>query len=61
MLLRAFMPREKNEDALKIYLTLEKGNIKKDDISFYFAETKPDLIITVGVQDYTEQLKKLFC
>ena len=48
---------EKNDDALKIYLTLDKGNIKKDDIAFYFAETKPDLIITIGVQDYAEQLK----
>jgi nanoRNase/pAp phosphatase (c-di-AMP/oligoRNAs hydrolase) len=47
---------EKNEEALKIHLTLEKGNIKKENIAFYFAEPKPDLIITIGVQDYTEQL-----
>lgn len=47
---------EKNEDALKIHLTLESGNLKKDNVSFYFSETKPDLIITVGVEDYSKQL-----
>ncbi len=47
---------EKNPDALKIHLTLESGNIKKDNISFYFSETKPDLIITAGVKDYSEEL-----
>ncbi len=47
---------EKNEDALKIHLTIENGSIKKENIAFYFAETKPDLIITLGVNDYAEQL-----
>jgi len=47
---------EKNNDALKIHLTLESGNIKKDNISFYFSETKPDLIITVGIEDYAKEL-----
>jgi len=40
---------EKDSAALKIHLTLEGGNIKKDNISFYFSESKPDLIITVGI------------
>jgi hypothetical protein len=47
---------EKNAEALKIHLTIESGNIKKDNIAFYFAETKPDLIITLGIKDYSEQL-----
>lgn len=47
---------EKNNEALKIHLTLESGNIKKDNIAFYFAEAKPDLIITVGVKDYQKEL-----
>jgi len=47
---------EKNPDALKIHLTLESGSIKKDNISFYFSETKPDLIITVGVKNYQKEL-----
>ena len=47
---------EKNNDALKIHLTLESGNIKKDNISFYFAEAKPDLIITIGIKDYSREL-----
>jgi len=47
---------EKNSDALKIHLTLENGNIKKDNIAFYFSEAKPDLIITVGVKDYQKEL-----
>jgi len=48
---------EKNDDALKIHLTIENGSVKKDDISFYFSETKPDLIITLGIKDYQSQLK----
>lgn len=48
---------EKSDEALKIHLTLGNGNIKKDNISFYFSEPKPDLTITIGVQDYSEQLK----
>ena len=48
---------EKNDNDLKIHLTLENGFIKKDDISFYFAEAKPDLIITLGIKDYEAQLK----
>jgi nanoRNase/pAp phosphatase (c-di-AMP/oligoRNAs hydrolase) len=47
---------EKNSDALKIHLTLEGGSIKKDNISFYFSESKPDLIITVGIKDYQKEL-----
>jgi len=47
---------EKNDDSLKIHLTVEKGFVKKDDIAFYFSEKKPDLIITVGVKDYHSQL-----
>jgi len=47
---------EKNNDALKIHLTLENGNIKKDNIAFYFSEAKPDLIITLGIKDYYKEL-----
>jgi nanoRNase/pAp phosphatase (c-di-AMP/oligoRNAs hydrolase) len=49
---------EKNPDALKIHLKLESGNIKKDNISFYFSEPKPDLIITIGVKDYQKELSE---
>jgi len=48
---------EKNDDALKIHLTIEKGTVKKDDVSFYFSEAKPDLIITLGIKDYRNQLE----
>lgn len=48
---------EKNDESVKIFLTIENGNIKKEDISFYFSETKPDLAITLGIKDYTEELK----
>ncbi len=47
---------EKNDEALKVHLTLNGGIIKKDNISFYFAEAKPDLIITVGIKDYQKEL-----
>ncbi|MBU2539701.1 hypothetical protein KJ786_00860 [Patescibacteria group bacterium] len=45
---------EKNEDNLKFYLTVDKGNIKKSDVSFCFTELKLDLIITVGLKDLGE-------
>lgn len=48
---------EKNNESLKIHLTVENGNIKKDSISFYFSEAKPDLIITLGISDYHAQLE----
>jgi len=47
---------EKNPDNLKIHLSLESGNIKKDNISLYFSEAKPDLVIAVGVQNYANVL-----
>ena len=49
---------EKNDDALKIHLTVEGGNIKKDNIAFYFQEPKPDLIITVGIKNYQRELSE---
>ena len=47
---------EKNDESLKIHLTLEKGNLKKENVSFYFAEPRADLIITLGIQDFKVQL-----
>jgi len=47
---------EKNDQALKIHLTLDKGSIKKENVSFYFSEPRPDLIITLGIQDFKVQL-----
>ncbi len=47
---------EKNDEVLKIHLTLENGNIKKENIAFYFSEAKPDLIITLGIKDYSQEL-----
>ena len=47
---------EKGDDALKIHLTVENGNIKKDNIAFYFSEAKPDLTITFGIKDYAKEL-----
>jgi len=43
---------EKNDQTFKIHLGLASGNVKKDNVSFYYAEAKPDLIITVGIKDY---------
>jgi len=47
---------EKNNENLKIHLTIEKGNIKKEHVSFYVSEAKPDLVITLGIQDFQKQL-----
>jgi len=48
---------EKNDESLKVHLTIEKGTVKKDDISFYFSETKPDIIITLKIKDYQDLLE----
>ena len=48
---------EKNDDNLKIHLTVDKGVVKKDDVSFYFAESRPDLVITFGIKDYQKALE----
>ena len=47
---------EKNEENLKIHLTVNNGAIKKDTISFYFSQTKPDLVITLGILDFQKEL-----
>ncbi len=48
---------EKNDDNLKIHLTVNKGNIKKEGLSFYFSEPKPDLLITFGIEDLAAELQ----
>ncbi len=48
---------EKQAENLKIHLTIEKGAIKKEAISFYFSDAKPDLIITLGIQNFHKELE----
>src|SRR3989344_1782510 len=48
---------EKTDENLKSHLTTDKGNIKKENISFYFQDAKPDLVITLGIQDFRKQLE----
>ena len=47
---------EKQAENLKIHLTIERGTIKKEAISFYFSDTKPDLTITLGIQNFHKEL-----
>mgnify|MGYP001607320258 FL=1 len=47
---------EKNEEGLKIHLMIDRGNIKKENLLFYFSETKPDLTITLGIKDFKTEL-----
>lgn len=49
---------EKNDEALKVHLTIENGLIKKDNLAFYFAEPKPDAVLTIGIKDYMSHLKE---
>lgn len=48
---------EKTDEYLKIHLTTDGSQLKKEDVSFYFQEPKPDLIITIGIQDFKKQLE----
>ena len=47
---------EKTEESLKIHLTTEHSRLKKEHISFYFEQPKPDLVITLGVQNFQQEL-----
>lgn len=47
---------EKNDDNLKIHLTMDKGKIKKENISFYFSEAIPDIVIAVGIKNFRDYL-----
>ena len=49
---------DKDEQGLKVHLTIDKGIIKKEDISFYYSEVKPDLVITLGIKDFKEEMAK---
>ena len=48
---------EKHEENVKIHVTMDKGRIKKEDIAFYYENAKPDVIITVGIQDFQKTLE----
>ncbi len=48
---------EKSEESLKIHLTIDQGNIKKDNISFYYTDARPDLIISLGIKDFRQELE----
>lgn len=48
---------EKTDENLKIHLTTDKGQLKKENISFYFQEAKPDLIITLKILDFKKYLE----
>ncbi len=47
---------EKGEESLKIHLTVNKGRVEKEKLSFYFQNAKPDLVITVGIQNFQKEL-----
>src|SRR3989344_2730509 len=49
---------EKTDENLKIHLTVNKGAVKKDNISFYYSDAKPDLIITMGIGDFKTYLSE---
>ena len=41
-------------------MTADNANLRKENISFYFQDAKPDLIITLGMQNFKKQLEKKF-
>ena len=47
---------EKNDEQLKIHLTTENPRLKKEHISCYFENPKPDLVVTLGIQDFQKEL-----
>lgn len=47
---------EKTDQHLKIHLTTENSRVKKEDISFYFEQPKPDVVIALGIQDFQKEL-----
>lgn len=53
------MRYEKNKKDLKIYLTVNKGGLRKGDVSFSSFDQKPNLLITIGIKSL-ENLGNLF-
>lgn len=47
---------DKDDHGLKIHLTVDKGIVKKENISFYYSEAKPDLVITLGIKNFKQQM-----
>lgn len=48
---------EKNEESLKIHLTTDGRQVKKENVSFYFAEPKPDVVIALGINDFRKEME----
>lgn len=48
---------ENHDESLKVHITVEDGQLKKEDLICYFSEARPDLIITLGIQDFARQLE----
>lgn len=51
---------EKDEKNLKIFLTIDKGNIKKSDISFSFISPGADALVAIGVGELDPDLNESF-
>ena len=47
---------EKGEENVKIHLQIENGNIQKENISFYYQQAKPDVVITLGISNFQKEL-----
>ena len=45
---------DNTEKDLKIHLSLNNGSLKKSDVNFSFEEAKPELLITIGINDIAE-------
>ncbi|MSU60695.1 MAG: hypothetical protein EXS52_02140 [Candidatus Staskawiczbacteria bacterium] len=48
---------EKNEENVKIHLQIESGGLQKENISFYYQQAKPDLVITLGINNFQKELE----
>lgn len=49
---------EKTPENVKIHVTVDHGRLKKDHISFYATDVKPDLVITLGISNFREHLEQ---
>lgn len=47
---------EKTDESVKIHLTVDNGVLKKEHIAFYFSNAKPDAVITLGIQNFHQEL-----
>lgn len=47
---------EKSEESIRIHLTIDSGQLKKEHIALYASNAKPDVVIAMGIPNFQQEL-----